>query len=145
MKAGLYNINNATVGPGSRSHASTWIDARGNYWLFGGLGIRAPFTLGLNTITQHKRAHASRKHTHDTPLPTRSPTQPLAIHKRAHITCDPQDALHTQFTARTRMTRIAHAYCKELWSLHKLLLQPRTHHATTNPQHTHDIHTQVQV
>ncbi len=37
----------ATNFPGSRSGAASWIDAAGNFWLFGGNGISAPQTTDL--------------------------------------------------------------------------------------------------
>lgn len=44
------NYYNVKVGPGSRSHAATWIDNQNNYWLFGGLGYTSECTLGIHSF-----------------------------------------------------------------------------------------------
>jgi hypothetical protein len=47
---GVYGTQGATAAtnvPGSRSPAAFWIDAAGNFWLFGGNGISAPQTSNL--------------------------------------------------------------------------------------------------
>jgi hypothetical protein len=41
------NYYNDTVGPGTRSHAATWIDDQNNYWLFGGVGYSTTCKSGL--------------------------------------------------------------------------------------------------
>ena len=43
---GTQGVASVTNTPGSRSYAVTWIDATGNFWLFGGRGYNSAGTLG---------------------------------------------------------------------------------------------------
>jgi len=47
---GVYGTQGSTAAadvPGSRSPAASWIDAAGNFWLFGGNGVSDPYTSNL--------------------------------------------------------------------------------------------------
>jgi N-acetylneuraminic acid mutarotase len=44
---GTQGVSSPNVGPGARAYATTWTDAGGNLWLFGGQGRDGAGTLGL--------------------------------------------------------------------------------------------------
>lgn len=48
---GTHHVPSPTNIPGARDRASAWVDAKGNFWLFGGIGIGAGSTTGgLNDL-----------------------------------------------------------------------------------------------
>jgi N-acetylneuraminic acid mutarotase len=44
---GTHQVPSPTNVPGARDRASAWVDAGGNFWLFGGIGVGAGSTTGL--------------------------------------------------------------------------------------------------